>query len=91
MTKPSNYLNHPFGSVSQKSECETIARNIMYILSKAGDEFRELSFEEYSEHRLKDKATQRDLDLELYYFNQIVRYCVSENNANRFCGNWYKL
>lgn len=53
--KPSFFSSkYPWDSVFGKSECETIAQNIMKILQRTGDEFRTLSFEEYKDERLKD-------------------------------------
>ena len=52
--KPSDFLEYPWNSVTKNSEYETIALNIMVILKRTGDEFRELSFDEYKTERLKD-------------------------------------
>ena len=52
--KPSNFTKQPIASVLQKSEAETIARNIMVILKRTGDSFRPLSWDEYKAERLKD-------------------------------------
>jgi len=40
-TKPSDFTNEPMGSVLQKSEAETVARNIMVILKRTGDTYKE--------------------------------------------------
>jgi hypothetical protein len=42
--KPSNLKNHPYDSRLQNNESETVARNIMVILSRTGNEFRLLSW-----------------------------------------------
>ena len=52
--KPSNFKALPMGSIFEKSEYETIARNIMVILSRTGDLFRPISWYEYKEEREKD-------------------------------------
>ena len=54
MKTPSDFKVFPWSSVSKNSETETIAQNIMIILSRTGNEFRELSWDEYKEERLKD-------------------------------------
>ena len=52
--KTSDFISLPVGSVLKNAECETAARNIMIILARTGDTWRELSWEQYSEHRVKD-------------------------------------
>lgn len=52
--KPSLFLQHPLGSITKESDLETIAHNIMAILSRTGDKFRDLSWEEYEAERKKD-------------------------------------
>lgn len=82
------------GSVLRKSEAESIARNIMVIPSRTGDEWRTLSWEEYVEERKKDHATDkgggfRDY-LEKPYFDQVINYCSSSDKAELFCKGWGK-
>ena len=89
MKNPSNYTSYPMGSVSQNSETETIARNIMVILSKSGDTFRELSFDEYQKARIEDGATISDTLGEKPYFEKCVGYCVSSDKADSFENGWY--
>lgn len=38
--KPSDFLKHPYDSVLQHTEDEIVARNIMVILNRTGNEFR---------------------------------------------------
>lgn len=83
--KPSDFKKFPIDSILQKSESETIALNIMKILSRTGDEFRELSWEEYKEERLKDgKFTEN----EKTHFDVASVYCVDANKAKRFSRAW---
>jgi len=85
MSKPSNFTAQPWSSVAQSSEAETIARNIMVILKRTGDTFRNLSWEEYSQERKKDgKFSER----EKKYFNQVIDYCVSAETARLFSRTW---
>lgn len=65
---PSQFLNMPYSSVLQRSEYETIAKNIMVILSRTGNVFRELSYEEYKQERLKDGAFTES---EKIYFDKV--------------------
>lgn len=84
---PSDFTKHPYNSVLGKSEAETIARNIMIILKRTGDEFRLLSWNEYKSERLKDGGfTERERS----YFDQVVGFCVSEHSAKAFCSTWNK-
>lgn len=88
--KPSNYLGYAMGSILQNSESETIARNIMVVLSKMGDTFKELTFEQYSEARRADGASERDMMLEKPYFEKVSPHCVSAETADAFCKGWFK-
>jgi len=83
--KPSDFLKHPYGSVLHNNESETVARNIMVILSKTGNEFRLLSWQEYKEHRLMDGNFT---DSEKHCFDKVSGFCVSEHSAKSFCESW---
>lgn len=83
--KPSNFCSTPFDSVLKNSESETIARNIMVILSRTGDVFRLLSWEEYKEHRMKDGNFTES---EKQYFDRVVGFCVASESAKAFCPSW---
>lgn len=48
---PSIFMENPMGSIFQKSESETVARNIMTILKRTGDVFRIIRWDEYKEER----------------------------------------
>lgn len=86
--KPSDFLAQPFDSVYRKSETETVARNIMVILSKTGDTFRCLTWDEYKEHRQKDGNFS---DKELAHFDDASPYTQSETLARLFSPTWEKV
>lgn len=86
--KPSDYTRHPYGSVLQENECEAVARNIMVILSRTGDTFRTLSWEEYKAERLKDGNFTHS---EKSYFDRVFGFCVAQESADAFCRNWAKV
>lgn len=91
--KPSYFAKtYPIGSVLQKSEAETVARNIMVILSIEDDEWKTLSWDDYLAGRI---ATDKKADIdkvkyEKSYFEKVIPYCVSADNARRFCKDWTK-
>ena len=84
--KPSDFKRiRPIGSVLQKSEAETVILNIIIILSRTGDEWRNLSYQEYKNERLKDGNYS---DREQEYFNQVISYTISPEKAKLFCKQW---
>lgn len=87
---PSNYCSQPMGSIEQKSEVETIACNIMRMLKRTGDTFREFTFEEYEKIRLADGAIDWHVKNEKHYFEVAITYCESPEKADEFCSNWYE-
>ena len=54
MLKPSDFTNFPYDSVFHNTEREMVARNIMVILVRTGNTWRELSWEEYLQERIKE-------------------------------------
>lgn len=58
--KPSNFKTYPWNSVLRNNESETIARNVMVILSRTGDTFRPLAYDEYKTERLKEGVPCQD-------------------------------
>ncbi len=87
--KPSDFKKaNPMGSVARKSEAETVASNIMTILSRTGDEWRDLEWEEYKEERLKDGNFSF---YEKKYFEQVIGYCKNQDTAILFAPDWAKL
>ncbi len=84
--KPSDFSSiDPMGSVLQKSEHETIAQNIMVILKRTGDKFRELSWDQYATERKKDGNFS---DGEKKYFEEVIGYCKSPDTAKLFSPAW---
>lgn len=84
--KPSNFKKaSPMGSVLRKSEAETVASNIMTILSRTGDEWRKLTYYEYKEQRLKDGNYSSD---EKKHFEQVIDYCINPDTAKLFAPGW---
>lgn len=88
----------PWSSVFQKSEAEQIAINLMRILKRTGDKWRELKWEEYAEIRKADEAKAVSEDPKYRYnfsewaekphFDQVSRFCVSEEAAKSFSPAW---
>lgn len=87
---PYNYTQVPVGSILKNSECEYIAKNIMIILKRTGNVFRELSFEEYKKERMKDGAKESCFSKEKIYFDKVIQYCCSSEKADSFCSSWFK-
>lgn len=85
MKKPSDFTKFPCGSVLQKCETEQIAVNIMVILERTGNTFRELSWNEYRVEREKDG---RFTEGEKPYFKDVIGYCASPLTAALFSKVW---
>ena len=83
--KPKNFCIYPWSSVAKKSEAEVVARNIMSILARTGNEFRKLSYEEYESERLKDGNYS---EMEKEYFEQVIDFCKNEDTARLFSKTW---
>jgi hypothetical protein len=83
--KPNNFLSQPMSSIQNKSEAETVARNIMVILSATGNRFRRLSWEEYKSARLRDGSFT---EAEQVYFEKVWPYTVSAEKAAMFSPVW---
>jgi hypothetical protein len=84
--KPSNFLSHPWDSVTQNNEHEVIARNIMVILSRTGDEWRSIQWDEYASERAKDGGF--NAYKERPCFERVVSYCASPESAKSFSPGW---
>ena len=86
--KPSDFTVEPWSCIFMNKESEVIARNIMQILKRTGNAWRELSWEEYKEERLKDgNFTEREKS----YFDKVLPYTVSEQQARKFSPTWHKV
>jgi len=94
MATPKDFIKYPWGSVFENSERETVALNIMKILSRTGNEWRTLSWDEYLEERVKDGGgnTHNQYYLsEKDCFEDVIRYTVSESTAKLFCSDWSEV
>lgn len=89
--KPADFLQQPMGSVLEKSEAETIARNCMVILKRTGNEWRMLTEEEYLVERTKDGAGASEASNELRWFRRVVGYTTSAKAAGSFSPTWAKV
>ena len=87
--KPSEFAKaSACGSIFQKSEAETIAKNIMKILERTGNEWRKLTYQEYETERLKDGHYS---SREEKYFNLVIDYCSSPDKAKSFAPDLKKI
>lgn len=84
MITPKTFCMHPWNSVTQECESEIIARNIMVILSRTGDTFRELTWDEYVLEREKDDGCGDEESR----FDDVVDYCKSAETAVLFSKTW---
>lgn len=85
--KPSDFTNYPWDSVFKNIESEIVAQNIMRILARTGNEFRDLSWEEYTRERMKDgnfSATEN------FNFVKVLPFCISAEIAVHFSNIWNK-
>lgn len=78
----------------ENSECETVAKNIMVILARTGDTFRELTEEEYRAERIKDYENNPKGGgysyIESQIFDRVKNVAKSAIMAARFCDDWAK-
>jgi hypothetical protein len=83
---PSLFKCKPWASITQNSESETIAANIMVILSRTGDKFRDLSWEEYKEERIKDGSFTEG---EKKYFDDLIYLAKGDlDKITGFSDSW---
>jgi len=82
--RPSNFREFPYESILKKVEPETVAANIMLILQRTGDTFRELSWDEYKVELKKDTQTPGPRG----DFSKVKDYCFDPVKASRFCQVW---
>lgn len=85
---PRAFRDQPMNSVKQKSEAETVARSIMIILARNGNEWRLLGWDEYEAERRKDGHFTMS---EQPYFNDVVMYTESEQTARLFSPVWHDI
>jgi hypothetical protein len=83
---PSLFTAFPMDSILQKSECETIAQNIMVILKRTGNEFRNLDWEEYKKERKKDGNFST---MEETFFIRVKYLALGKReDLTDFCKTW---
>ena len=63
--------------------------NILVILKRTGDQWRDLSLEEYAKERAKDGGYQAWAENE--FFNQVQPFTVSADTAATVCDEWAKI
>ena len=83
--KPGNFSFRCWNSIFERMEPEVIAANIMTILKRTGNEWRQLSWEEYKEERLKDGNFTEG---ERKYFDMVLSYTVSADKAKMVGADW---
>ncbi len=83
--KPSDFTVFPSDSIFHNTETEDIALNIMAILARTGDTFRNLGWDEYKAERQVDGHFTEN---ERGYFDNVIGYCVSSDTAVRFSPMW---
>lgn len=89
MTNQSDFAKHqPWDSVLQNSESEVVARNIMIILARTGNQFRMLTWEEYFFERHHDGNFNY---LEERYFDLVIDYFKSADTARLFSPVWKEI
>jgi hypothetical protein len=85
--EPKDFLTNPWNSVLQNNECETTAFNIMAILSRTGNKWRTLSWDEYAAERAKDGPVGNERPS----FDRVVEYCVTAESAKAFSTGWANI
>ena len=85
---PADFCVYPWSSVTKNSESETVAVNIMKILKRNGNTWRELPFEEYEEERKEDGDYS---EREKYIFEGVRGYCKSVDTATLFSKTWTEI
>jgi hypothetical protein len=88
MNAPSDFTMEPWDSVLHKTEAEVVAVNVMVILKRTGNTWRDLTWDEYKKERLKDGNFS---DIEQGYFTQVIRFCRSEIGARLFSPGWAEV
>jgi hypothetical protein len=98
MKNPSDFVEWPWSSIFRNSEHEQVATNIMVILKRTGNKWRELSWDEYLAERQKDGggntgnySTSHGYLSEQTCFSSVQPYTVSPEKAAEFSGTWAKI
>ena len=85
---PSNFTIFPSDSVLRNYESEKIAHNIMVILARTGNTFRDLTWWEY---RAERQADGHFTESERIYFDRVIGYCHSQETAILFSSVWAEV
>ena len=85
---PNDFNKFPWSSVMNKTEAEIVARNIMCILGRTGNEWRELTWKEYVDERMKDGDRRSYVDNEREFFSEVCAYTVNAKQAAKFSPTW---
>ena len=91
MATPKDFIKYPYDSVFHNSERETVALNIIKILSRTGNTWREITWSEYLNERIKDgggNTHNYKHGSESTLFKEVVRYTCSEDVARLFSPSW---
>jgi hypothetical protein len=85
MKNPSDFCIFPWESKAQDSNSERVALNIMVILERTGNSFRELKWDEYKTEREKNgNFSHREKE----HFDKVINYCTCANKAVTFSKSW---
>ncbi len=82
--KPSTFLEYPWNSVTNKSEAETIACNIMKIRARLGDAWP-ITWATYKSERKKDKGFT---ETERHRFDLVLPLIDGPEKAIQFSKTW---
>lgn len=90
MSKPSAFHTYPWSSTLRNTESEVVAMNIMAILWRTGDAWRELTWDEYRAERLKTTGPKNSgfSDAERRLFDRVWPLVRTEALARAFCQAW---
>lgn len=88
--KPSDFmLCHPWNSVLESSECESMACSLMATMNKNGNEWIQPTYEQYVDYR-KGLGAGYDVGGKDQY-DKIIDYLKSEDTARLFSPSWKEL
>ena len=83
--RPSDFCRYPWSSVLQNTECEVVAQNVMKILRRTGDQWRQLTWDEYQAERLKDGQFN---PIERGFFDRVWPLVANAELAAKFSSEW---
>ena len=87
MNTPKDYIGKYWDSVFQNIQTEIVWNNIILILSRTGDYWRTLTWEEYKNERINDAPTDKSGFCEFQekpLFAKALPYTSSEKAASDF-------